>query len=227
MDRTLIRFLAPRAMVFALAACAGSLELPPETPYSESVVFDLAETDGQFLPDWYAFDVGERRYELRQDGSIRAHGGQRPVWRSTLGLSVEFFEIDQVFYGVDGSHVVVVLALNDGEGGWGVIQRWSDGAAIPAWSAGLPAFNIGEPFAVDRKVYLTGIGTVAKLDLETGDFDWLHRGLYAEGDFNAFRKPYRSDDTVVFISRDHLRPDDDTVYVLVDDITGNILRIAR
>ena len=47
-------------------------------------------------------------------------------------------------------------------------------------------------------LYLTALGFIAKLNLTTGRYAWVHKDLYADGRFNAFKRPVVGDAVVTF-----------------------------
>jgi len=49
-------------------------------------------------------------------------------------------------------------------------------------------------------LYVTCIGFVGKIDLESGTFMWKYDNLYSHGAFNDFRTPRIAGDSVIFDS---------------------------
>ncbi len=70
------------------------------------------------------------------------------------------------------------------------------------WTARPFGFNAASAVFENGFLYVAAIGTVGKLDLESGRYAWRHDDLYerSTGAFSSFASPRISGDTVIFTS---------------------------
>jgi hypothetical protein len=108
----------------------------------------------------------------------------------------------------------------------GVVARL-DESGKPKWVQVL-AGNVGEPYAVGGSLYVSGLGFVGKLDMQTGAYLWKHAELYrSPGMFNSFEAPRFEGHQVVFKAR-HANfgkppPASWPEAIVIDDNSGAIL----
>ncbi len=90
------------------------------------------------------------------------------------------------------------------------------------WSTPIYGFNLSQPLIVGNKAYLSTIGFVGKLNLDTGRFEWKFENLYSEGKYNSFSAPEFSETgIIVFKSYDGLT--NRTNVIKIDDVKGKIV----
>jgi len=120
--------------------------------------------------------------------------------------------------------LIVITEYTDGEGAGAQVTRLSRDALRPVWTSKSVGFNVAEPLIDSPYVYLAAIGTVAKLDLRSGEYVWRHDGLYDRetGAFNIFAQPVRRGDTVFFTSDPAHRGGGR--QIVVRDSSGSVVR---
>jgi len=106
--------------------------------------------------------------------------------------------VERLWYLPLGHDLVLVHENTDGESGWGTVTRLTGERLQARWSTNIPSFNIGEGVMEGDDLYLTALGFIAKLNLTTGRYAWVHEDLYADGRFNAFKRPVVGDAVVTF-----------------------------
>jgi hypothetical protein len=81
------------------------------------------------------------------------------------------------------------------------------------WQTAVGGVNIGEPVIFNDNIYLTAMGTVAKISLKSGEKIWIHDNLYEDGNANSFGRIVQSKDDIVFT-------DDNNRKIAVNDMDG-------
>lgn len=89
----------------------------------------------------------------------------------------------------------------------------------PVWQIQVGGFNLGDAVIREHYIYLSTIGTVAKLDFIAGKFVWKHDNLYdaTTGAFNSMKVAQFDGTKVVF--EDEF---ESTKKIVVDDETGKL-----
>lgn len=150
-------------------------------------------------PDAFEFELDGYSYRVANNGNGRRVKGDavRPFNLRLTGQDV----IERVQFAEYRGNLLLVCEVSDGETGGGLVLRLEQPSMRARWRAEVPAFNVGPPLRDGGHIYLTGIGFVAKLELETGRFAWRRGNLYQKGGpgtFNAFELPELSGDAVLF-----------------------------
>jgi outer membrane protein assembly factor BamB len=195
-------------------------------PVKESVVFANPEVDDPFNPAEFSFVHRGSRVRLSPEGRGTLLQGAEPVRAFTLPLPPDH-RIEWFLYGATGDDIIFVLQLGVGDSLIASVCRFDIKTNVEKWSAVVPGFNIGEPLTVGTMLYVSALGFVGKLDMESGTYLWQHNGLYNDGVYNAFQKPWVSTGTVIFTELSNLREGDDALYVRVDDESGQLLDVWR
>jgi len=116
--------------------------------------------------------------------------------------------------------------LNDG--GSGFIARFDGSTLALKWKRHIPAFNVGQGLVHDKFAFVTAIGFVGKVNLDSGVFTWKHDNLYGQKDvaFNSFQAPQIAGNIIRFAeSENYLRKT--LARIDVDVKTGKIVKIER
>ena len=191
------RFLTMAGAVVLLAAAARAQERAAPGP--EPMFRHAKEIGRAPHPDAFEFELGGFKYRIANNGAGRRVKGEAVrLFNLRLG---GFDSIQRVQYAGYQGNVLLICELSDGELGWGLVVRLEQPSMRARWRAEVPAFNVGPPLRDGGHIYLTGIGFVAKLELETGRFVWRRENLYdraGPGTFNAFALPQLSGDVVLF-----------------------------
>lgn len=108
--------------------------------------------------------------------------------------------ITVLHYGVYHGDPVFVYETEDGESTASYIVRLDAKTMRKKWETDLGGFNTATGLIHNGYLYQTAIGLVAKLDLKTGKFIWIHNNLYdrAYFSFNSFETPAKDGEHVVF-----------------------------
>jgi len=132
-------------------------------------------------------------------------------------------DIQRIWMWKDGPELTVVTELSDTDNGWSQVMKMNVMQKTKMWSTRFGGFNAGEPILVEGKLYLSTIGTIAKMDQSTGTFCWKIENLYDGSQYNGFEEP-------VFVNAEQILFRSDRPFVdkmdeiLVDDAKGTILR---
>ncbi len=214
MGSTLYRVLLVIAIFGVLISCQSMITQP---------VFRQAATSDPDFPKYYVMLFNGKRTILTwndKDSDFPIDSQQEKI-----KLDVGDNLIDRLWYAKYGDDLIVVYSITDFEMSGGRVARIDMKSKKPAWTINLSGFNPGEPIIHDRYLYVTSIGSVGKIDLETGEYIWKLGGLYDRKtqDFNDFQKPVLNGERVVFQGNN---PSSDTSKrVEVEDGTGKILGI--
>lgn len=217
-----VRWFLSICLVGALASfslgCGDSSQPspPPNTiakeeatkpPLRQGITFLQADQDRVFEPEKFTFSLGNENYVVSNvGGGTRIRSGQGS---QDFRIKVDEGVIEKTFYFNHDNDLILVYELNDGESGWGSAVCLDQKTLKQKWLAEIPHFNIGKGLIEENFVYLTAIGFVAKLDLNSGRYIWRHDNLYKAGRynstgereadfFNSFVQPQVERDVVLF-----------------------------
>ena len=217
------------ACASALSLClarVGSAQEARPAPKPSHAFQAASPVNGKAHPDPEAFEFEANgfSYRIRQNGNGWRKKGER-VRRFNLRL--DYGGLGRVYFNDYGGRLLLVCEVSDGVYGSGLVTLLEQPSMRARWRRTLPAFNVGEPLREGRHLYVTGVGFVGRLDLDTGEFDWKHDDLYdtREGGssaFTSFETPELAGDTVLFRDR--------PVYnqrktLVVDKKSGKIIRV--
>lgn len=197
---------APAAQASKRAGPSSTFRVPRGTP--------------EGVPDFFEFEAGGFTYHIAATGNGRRTKGDKT---RRFNLRVDG-RIERVYFADYKDDVLLVGELDYGESGAGFVRRLEQPSMRALWGQSLPSFNVGEPLRDGRRLYVTCIGFVAALDLDTGEYVWKHDGLYGRRgaeSFNAFDVPEVSGGEVSF--RD--RRSDAGHRVVVNRKTGKVVRM--
>lgn len=145
------------------------------------------------------------------------HGYVEKLWCGSVGPDLLLMH-QSLYFGED----------DDFSGGGLVRIARTSGRVL--WSVALSG-NVGPPLRQESYLYVTGMGAVGKLDLNSGKFRWRHTGLLRKpGIFVAFERPRLEGANVVFPAINAVPSDAPTrrwpKALVVNDATGKILEGA-
>jgi len=148
-------------------------------------------------PDTFSLLVPGEQYVIAPSGigyrPARADMPQRFVLPVDSALYIERL----AFSRIDGDPVFVVQET-DNEGAKGFVVRLDSATLTQRWMASIPGFNVGFALRDGQYLYVTCIGFVGKLDMNTGKYAWRHDDLYTTEKFNDFDRPRLRGDIVEF-----------------------------
>ncbi len=113
----------------------------------------------------------------------------------------------RVYFTNFSGDIVMACESSDSDYGWGFLVRLDGKSLKTKWRATIPSFNVGRGLIEGQYAYLTCLGFVAKLDLDSGTYIWRNDHLYVGIEsaprgrcchFNAFGTPKLDGDTVIF-----------------------------
>jgi hypothetical protein len=197
-------FLLP-ALLLALAcdtenrATAHRASPPKAENANQSMRFDsvwAAGPDGEERSAQFTYR-GRSFVIVPADSTSDGVRGDGPA-RIRIDFPPEFF-LEKVRVASIGNDILVLADISNYETPNGVLARF-DSTLTSKWQHRIPAFNLADPVIRREDAYLSGIGYVEKLDLNTGASSWRHDNLYDRSSdaFNAFRPATFSGDTIIF-----------------------------
>ncbi len=201
--RPQIQFVALLAGLAAAIPAASTASAQTRRTFDGATAFsDYASGQESF-----ALRLGTRRCTL--DASTVALACESASSRARLQLPSDDGTVENVRHLSTATESIIAYELTDGEGGWTKLVRVDLANLRLVWEADLPSFNISDPLVEGASMFVAASGVVAKLDLNTGRFGWLVRGLYDYLDrsdcakpYNTFARPRRDGDYIVFADGD-------------------------
>jgi hypothetical protein len=175
-----------------------------------------------FEPDHFEFSIRAETYRISNRGK-----GSRNINGSTRSFNLRLSPYDRLerLYAAEYEQDLLIIGgTTDGESGAGFLARFATKTMRLKWKRAIPAFNVGPGLIHERHGYVTAIGFIGKIDLDSGAYAWKHNNLYDErtGAFNSFEVPEISGNTMVFREGpNYLRKT--AAVVIVDRASGKIL----
>lgn len=151
------------------------------------------------MPVSFAFSKDASQYSISVSGKGSRTGGES---RRAFDLQLQKDErlARTLYFAQYQSDLVLVCEVTDGDNGSGFIARLDGSTLRMKWKQGFAAFNVGQGLLDGDYAYITGIGFIAKVNLQSGAFMWGHQNLYrpGSGEFNSFDLPEVSGNVVIF-----------------------------
>lgn len=214
--------MKPIHIASIVTLCIGCLGAVAETP---SVMQEASATGQKGKPvalygdpgNTFRFLMGNTDISLTDNGggtqtdvSGRARALKLPVpsgmW---VGGPVYFAQYKQDF--------LIQYGLSSGEESTAKLVRLDGLSLAVKWIRGGVPFNMTPGLIQGGFVYLTGIGFVGAIDLETGRYAWCVRDLYkGENIFAAFQEPVIEGDTLIAQDKLVAAPDGTPYSIKVD-----------
>ncbi|MDT5295384.1 MAG: hypothetical protein QOJ76_2264 [Acidobacteriota bacterium] len=203
---------------------------PPAAAPKSPGAFQHAKRAGEDASATFEFETSGFSYHIAANGNGRRTRDDK-TRRFNLRLEGGDY-IETLYFSEYAGDLLLACGVTDGESGAGFVVRLEQPSMRARWKQHVPTFNPGEPLREGRYLYVTAVGFIAKLDLETGEYAWKHDGLNdtregASKSFTTFDTPEIRGDTVLF--KDGILFKDDAVYnrktVAVDKKSGKIIRI--
>lgn len=218
------------AFALCLAPCAAARGRQRAAAPDASKDFRRARrVNPDVPPDRAAFEFESNGFSYRvgANGSGRRTKGDR-TGRFNLWLDGRDY-IEGIRFTLYEGDLLLVCEVNDDQTRAGLLTRLEQPSMRALWRERIPAPEVGEPLREGHALYVTGAGFIARLDLRTGEYAWLHEDLGGEAGgaraaqpFAAFETPEVEGDAVLFREQ--------PVYnrrraVVVRKRTGEIIRI--
>ncbi|HEX7296603.1 MAG TPA: hypothetical protein VF251_12665 [Pyrinomonadaceae bacterium] len=175
----------------------------------------------------FEFLVEGDRYKLTAAGrgSIESPNGKRRFFDLHLAPG-DRLNRPTLYYIVYKEDLVLLSDIGDVEYGGGFIARLNRQTLNLKWKNSLAGFNVGNGLIHEGYAYVTSIGFIGKIDIESGKYAWRHGDLYRRHNkaFNSFDLPEIVGEAVVF--RETPDPYRTKIAVItIDRKTGRILKI--
>lgn len=182
--------LGQRASRSQIIACVFQLQ-------NTEAFSKAAELPKSALLSDFKFFISERDYKIASNGR-----GERIVGNNHLSFNLhvdKHFSLEHIYYAKYRRDILLLCEISNEVSGAGFITRL-DGRTLQAkWKKTVPSFNVGQGLIEGRYVYLTAIGFVAKLDLNSGAYVWRHADLYENTfRYDSFALPEVEGDAVLF-----------------------------
>lgn len=166
-------------------------------PQKTEAFSKAAELPKSALRSDFKFFISGRNYKIVSNGQGEGIAGNNHL---SFNLYVDkHFSLEHIYYAEYGGDILLLCETSNEESGAGFITRL-DGRTLQAkWKKIVPGFNVGQGLIEGRYVYLTAIGFVAKLDLNSGGYVWRHADLYKNTfKYDSFALPEVEGDAVLF-----------------------------
>jgi hypothetical protein len=229
-----IRF-SLQTLVFFFFLIASSTVCFSQYSFDQSPFYRIPPSIEGYMttsPPPYEFRVGFDPFDWRL---TMDHAGKGELVNSksketrTFRVPLEKDEwIEKLYYCFYKGDFIFLYEVTSGPEGAARIVRMDHQTLKEKWGKKIPAFNLGPPLKVDNKAFVTGIGFVGQLNLDNGDYDWMHDKLYSSGgtqdSFNSFEEPFIIKSVIVFPESHHSLFNRWPIYLLVDLKSGNIIK---
>jgi hypothetical protein len=236
-----LRFLAFLGMLVVFAACTtlAAPQSPPvtfapvqsetATPQTTDVLVYFQEANAVISANAVTPDA----FEVKLDGNqffITWNGDKAlPKANSSEQFNLEledYFFVTRAWITRYEGDWILVYDVSDMDVSGGFIARFSGADLSPIWTTKSFGAHSGEPIIRGQAVYVTGLNSVSKLSLRSGEHYWK-RGIPTENnarEFFAFERPTFEAGQVILKGANDLR----TAFeqVRVDDTNGAIINIA-
>lgn len=165
------------ALTFAPCAAAAAQGARAETAarakgVKPSDVFRAADADRPEAPTAFDFELGGFAYRVAANGNgRRTKGDKTRRFNLRLGGGEDLRRL--LFADYDGD-LLLLCEVGGREEPRVVVTRLEQPSMRALWQRGVPSASI-EAMRQGGALYLAGAGLVARLDLKTGEYDWLHR----------------------------------------------------
>jgi len=135
--------------------------------------------------------------------------------------------VEEAFLYEESNHFYLFYTDTDYEGSTSWIEKISKEPLNIIYSEQIQGFNLGQPIINKNFVYVTTIGFIGKIDLNTGKYDWKHYNLYdrEKYSFNSFDTIMLKENTTEFLSKNYKSKKLDKI--IIDNLTGKIKQIEK
>jgi hypothetical protein len=241
----MMKFVAAVLFMWIVSCTTTQQGVPPvPTMESTTAVLDVSETPEPRADDsnlftevkskteWPSFSVEFHidgfTYALGQNGRGNRTGKKSSPQPFNLRLAKDEGLDRGVFYARYREDLLLICESSTGEYGSGFVARLDGRTLKLKWKRDIPGFNVGQGLLHKDFVFVTAIGFVGQINVDSGVYLWKYDDLYGQKDsaFNSFEAPKVRDAIVRFNeSENYLRK---TLASLDVDIkTGKIMRVER
>jgi hypothetical protein len=175
-------------------------------------------------PSHFEFATANYSYSISNSGRGVRNGGVAPTRSFNLRLDRGDRLTHVVYYAEYRGDLLLICEATDDLYGAGFIVRVDGRTLKMKWKRALTGFNVGPGLVDGKYAYVTAMGFVGKVDLETGVYVWRHRDLYERSKhaFSIFVLPEVQGSLVIFKEApDHLRKK--VAIIKIERVSGRIV----
>ena len=176
-------------MLFAAISAQG------QQPFSKAKAL-LADS---YDPTQFEFSSANYNYTILRSGRghRKRNGGARSF---NLRIPRDEHLTRDVYYSEYEGDLLLIFELTDELYGYGFIARLDGQTLKVKWKRSIKGFNVGQGLMDGKYAYVTAIGFVGKVGLNSGRYVWHHQNLYQQESsaFNSFELPEVQGELVTF-----------------------------
>jgi hypothetical protein len=160
--------------------------------------------------------VGKTDFLITPEGKL--FWGQNPA--DTIHLQTDLI-IENAFLHLKKDTLFIFYTDTDHEGATSKFEKINLTSRKRILTADIQGFNLGLPYIVDNFAYVTTIGVVGKLNLNTGKYAYQYFDLYDSENysFNSFDTIIFKDNQTIFLSENYHSKHIDSL--IINEKTGN------
>ena len=176
----------------------------------------------------WSFSIGKDKYEITNKGRGKRISGKKRVTKFRISLAGAEILNRTIYFAEYKNDLLLISELGFGDGGTSFIVCLNGKSLKTKWRAAIDGFNVGQGLIENKFAYLTAIGFIGKIDLNTGKYVWKHEDLYRKydesGAFNSFLTPEIKADIVIFKEEGILNKGFDH-QIQVNKSSGKIIKV--
>ena len=177
-----------------------------------------AQNTSEFMPDTMTAKINNLKILVTPDGKVLR---EDCVYYFNIRSKLN---IEQLYFYNYENDIISIYTETDYDVAGSVAKRINIAFDSIIWEAIIPGFNLAKPVFINNKAYLSSIGFVGKLDLNTGNYDWQFVNLFKDGKYNSFGQPkFFKPDLILFTSKEFSTGRLDSI--LIEDNKGIILKM--
>jgi len=213
-------------LILLMLASSSLGQQRTDSPSEPQSLRTFTEVKGrpEHLPSSFEFSTSGYKFRILSTGRGRRTGGGVTPRSFNLRLDNRDSLDRNIYYAEHGDDLLLICEVSDGESGAGFITRLDSRTLRMKWKQKIPAFNLGQGLIESDHAYLTAIGFIARINLQSGAYAWKHNDLYRDGDFNSFKLPALEGDIILF--KEEVIYDEPAKTIKVQKQSGKIISIG-
>ena len=186
--------------------------------YQNPIKAKKKNTDNPFAIDSLFATIDSINFVITPKGKL--------IWKNKtlnkINLSTKL-SIDVAYLYKKDNILFVFYTETDFEGSTSRVEKFDLNTKKQIWQNEIYAFNLGLPYIVENFAYVTTIGTVGKLNLETGKYIYQYKDLYdrEKTSFNSFSEIIFKDSLTIFLSKN--RKEESIDSIIINENTQKII----
>jgi len=188
----------------------------------------LPLVDPTTVPDSFNVNIDSVEYLIDQSGNVKIKNLRIANDTSSFNLNLsEYFTIENIFIFPRDNYLFAFYTETDFDTGESFIAKINVEKSEIIWKVRGFGFNLGTPMILDSVAYIATIGTIGKINLDSGKVIWRQYDLYdsKKSAFNSFDEIEVKGENAIFISKNWKHKSMDSV--IVNDKTGEIVKIVK